>query len=89
MNRLNFKILAASDFPVSLIMFFQISYDERYFNGKIVCILTGRHVEEQFDSERAGLGKRRRCVRGSDGRDGHRLCDSGMRVRLEKPEGRH
>lgn len=56
---------------------------------KISVLPTGRYLEEQLDGERAGIGERRRRVRGADGRYGDRLRDRGMRVRLEKPEGRH
>lgn len=64
--------------------------ESRYIlERKLLVCCAGRHIEEQFDGERARTGERRRCVRGADGRDGNRLRDSGMRVRLEKPEGRH
>lgn len=64
--------------------------DDSYYSLINVSLFaTGRHVEEQFNSERTRTGKRRRSIRSSDGRYGHRLRDRGMRVRLEKPEGRH
>lgn len=49
----------------------------------------GRHLEEQLSGERARPGKRRRCLRGADGRHGCRLRDRGLRVRVEEPESSH
>lgn len=50
---------------------------------------SGRHVEEQLGGERARPGERRRRLRGAYGRDGRRLRDRGLRVRVEEPEGRN